>query len=57
MCEVESIVKSRPLTINQLADPDLAAPLIPNHLLTMKSKVLLAPPGTFEPADIYSYFN
>ena len=54
MCEVESIVNSRPLTVNQLADPDSPAPLTPNHLLTMKSKVLLAPPGTFEPADIYA---
>ena len=33
---------------------DLPAPLTPNHLLTMKSTVLLAPPGTFEPADIYA---
>ena len=54
MCEVESIVNSQPLTVNQLADPDSPAPLTPNHLLTMKSKVLLAPPGTFEPADIYA---
>ena len=52
MCEVESIVNSRPLTVNQLADPDSPAPLTPNHLLTMKSKVQLAPPGIFEPADI-----
>ena len=36
MCEVESIVNSRPLTVNQLADPDSPAPLTPNHLLTMK---------------------
>ena len=54
MCEVESIVNSRPLTVNQLTDPDSPVPLTPNHLLTMKSKVLLAPPGTFEPADIYA---
>ena len=54
MCRVESIVNSRPLTINQLADPDSPVPLTPNHLLTIKSKVLLAHPGTFEPADIYA---
>ena len=54
MCKVESIVNSRPLTVEQLADPDLPAPLTPNHLLTMKSKVLLAPPGNFEPADVYA---
>ena len=54
MCEVESIVNSRPLTVNQLADLDLPVPLTPDHPLTMKSKVLLAPPGTFAPADIYA---
>ena len=54
MCEVESVVNSRPLTVDQLADPDSPAPLTPNHLLTMKSKVLLAPPGNFESADIYA---
>ena len=54
MCEAEAIVNSRPLTINQLADPDSPKPLTPSHLLTMKSKVLLSPPGQFEPADMYA---
>ena len=53
MCEAEAIVNSRPLTVNQLADPDSSSPLTPNHLLTMKSKVVLAPPGAFQPADMY----
>ena len=53
MCEVESIVNSRPLTVNQLADPDSAAPLTPNYLLTMKSKLLLAPP--LEPSSQPTY--
>jgi len=35
--------------VNQLADPDSPTPVTPNHLLTMKSKVMLAPPGTFQP--------
>ena len=53
MCEAKPIVNSRPLTVNQLADPDSLSPLTPNHLLMMKSKVVLAPPGSFQPADVY----
>ena len=53
MCEAESIINSRPLTVDQLTDPDSPEPLTPNHLLTMKSKILLPPPGNFQPADAY----
>ena len=52
MCEAEALVNSRPLTVNQLTDPDSPEPLTPSHLLTMKSKVLLSPPGEFEPANM-----
>ena len=45
MCETESIVNSRPLTTDNLTSPDGMEPLTPNHLLTMKSRVLLPPPG------------
>ena len=54
MCEAESIVNCRPLTVNHLADHNSPEPLTPNHLLTMKSKVLLPPPGIFEEPDIYA---
>ena len=54
MCKTEAIVNSRPLTINNLSDPDSPEPSTPSHLLTMKSKVLLSPPGKFEPADLYA---
>ena len=54
MCETDAIVNSRALTINQLSDPNSPEPLTPSHLLTMKSKVLLSPPGKFEPADLYT---
>ncbi|KAK3745254.1 hypothetical protein QZH41_010888, partial [Actinostola sp. cb2023] len=53
MCEAEAIVNSRPLTVDQLTDPESSGPLTPNHLLTMKSRVLLAPPGSFQSADLY----
>ena len=53
MCEAEAIVNSRPLTVTQISDPDSPSPLTPSQLLTMKSKVVLAPPGVFQPADVY----
>ena len=53
MCEAESIINSRPLTVAQLTDPGSPEPFTPNHLLTMKSKILLPPPGNFQPADAY----
>lgn len=52
--EVQCIVNSRPLTtvIGNAADvPEL---LTPNHLLTMKTKVVLPPTGVFQREDLYS---
>ena len=49
--EAEAIVNSRPLTTE---NPDHLEPLTLNHLLTMKSKVILPPPGNFQGADTYS---
>ncbi|XP_068756492.1 uncharacterized protein [Montipora capricornis] len=54
LCEAEAIVNSRPLTVNTLSDPDFPDPLTPNHLLTLKTKVVLPPPGMFQSADLYS---
>lgn len=53
ICEAEAIVNSRPLTIDSLNDPTSLNPLTPNHLLTMKTKVLLPPPGVFQAPDKY----
>ena len=47
MIEAEAIVNSHPLTRDDLADPDSLDVLTPNHLLTMKSSVILAPPRKF----------
>ena len=52
MTEVEAIVNSRPLTLLNINDPE-SQPLTPNHLLTMKSKVVLPPPGIFQKNDVY----
>ena len=52
MCEVEAIVNSRPLTPVS-TDSDDINPLTPNMLLTMKSNVILPPPGHFQREDMY----
>ena len=38
-----------------LNDPLTAEPLTPNHLLTMKSKIILPPPGNFQRPDLYCH--
>ena len=53
MCEAEAVVNSRPLTVDSLNDPDSLSPLTPSHILTMKSKIVLSPPGVFLSADKY----
>eukprot|EP00057_Strongylocentrotus_purpuratus_P027891 XP_011682365.1 PREDICTED: uncharacterized protein LOC105446797 [Strongylocentrotus purpuratus] len=54
MNEAAAIVNSRPLTVDNLNDPTHPEPLTPNHLLTMKTNVLLPPPGHFQREDLYS---
>ena len=54
LCECEAIVNSRPLTVNNLSDPDSLEPLSPSHLLTLKTKVVLSPPGMFQTPDLYT---
>ncbi len=54
LCESEAIVNSRPLSMNTLSDPNYPDPLTPNHLLTLKTKVVLPPPGMFESTDLYT---
>jgi len=53
MTEATGIMNSRPLTVENLNSPD-CLPLSPNNLLTMKTSVILPPPGNFTRADIYS---
>nr|XP_020464125.1 uncharacterized protein LOC109964879 [Monopterus albus] len=52
--EAMAIVNSRPLTVDGLNDPTSPEPLTPNHLIMMKSKVALPPPGKFVKEDIYA---
>ena len=51
MVEAEAIINSRPLSLNFASQLE---PLTPNHLLTMKSNIILPPPGEFQRADVYS---
>ncbi|XP_023188127.1 uncharacterized protein LOC111608396 [Xiphophorus maculatus] len=51
--ETMAIINSRPLSIEYLNDPLGPEPLTPNHILTMKSSVILPPPGQFCREDLY----
>ena len=53
LIEVESIVNSRPMTIETISDVNSCVPLSPSNILTMISKVILPPPGSFSAADVY----
>lgn len=52
--EAMSIVNSRPLTVDNLSDPNSLEPITPNHFLTMKSTIALPPPGKFTREDLYA---
>ncbi|KAK0139213.1 hypothetical protein N1851_024140 [Merluccius polli] len=51
--ETMAIINSRPLSVEHLHDPTGPEPLTPNHILTMKSSVILPPPGQFCKEDLY----
>ena len=52
MCEIESIVNSRPLT-TITEDPDDLLPLSPSMILTGKRELNMPPPGNFQQNDLY----
>lgn len=54
MTETEAVVNSRPLTVETINDVNSPLALSPSNLLTMKSNVVMPPPGNFEKADLYS---
>ena len=52
LAEAECIMNSRPLSVGDLNDPS-SVTICPNSLLTMKTKIVLPPPGNFQKADMY----
>ena len=52
LIEVEVIANSRPLTADLLVDVNSMMPLSPINLLTLKSRVVMPPPGVFTAPDI-----
>ena len=53
LIEAEAIVNSRPLTYTDVSSTTSLEPLSPSQLLTLKSNVVLPPPGQFQKADLY----
>ena len=53
LIEVAEIVNSRPLTTDLLSDVNSMMPLSPINLLTLKSRVVMPPPGVFTAPGIY----
>ena len=53
MVETEGILNSRPLTVATISDPTSKLLLSPANILTMKSKVVMPPPGKFSKPDLY----
>ena len=54
MAEVELIINSRPLTVETISDSKSEIPLSPSNLLTMKTSVVMPPPGEFSKPDACS---
>ena len=54
MAAVELIINSRPLTVETISNSNIEAPLSPSNLLTMKTSVVMPPPGEFSKRDAYS---
>lgn len=51
--ETMAIINSRPLSVEHLHNPAGPEPLTPNHILTIKSAIILPPPGQFGKDDLY----
>ena len=54
MAEVELIINSRPLTVETISESKSEIPFSPSDLLTIKTSVVMPPPGEFSKPDAYS---
>ena len=52
--EVEIIINLRPLIVETISDSKSEKLLSPSNLLTMKTSVVMPPPGEFSKPDAYS---
>ena len=55
--EAASVVNSRPLSVENIGDPQSLEPLTPNHLLTMKSSVIHRSVPPFDSSDTHQYVS
>ena len=55
VAETEGILNSQPLTVETISNPTSDLPLAPSNILTMKSKVVMPPPGDFSRPDLYHW--
>ena len=53
LIQVKAIVNSHPLTTDLLSNVNNIIPLSPINLLTLKSRVVMRPPGVFTAPEIY----
>ena len=53
IAEVETIVNSKPVVVETIKDVSSKVAISPRHVLTMKSKVVMPPPGVFGKPDLY----
>ena len=54
LCEAAAIINSRPLSVDNLADPVNFIPISPSNLITGKPSIVMSPPGNFTNDDLYS---
>ena len=53
MARVEAVINSRPLTVEIVSDSNSLISISPSNKLTMKTSIVMPPPGTFPGADLY----
>ena len=53
MAEAEAMMNARPLRVETISDVTSPLALSPSNLLTMKSNVVILPPGRFESPNLY----
>ena len=54
MTEVESVVNSQLITVEIISNQQNLTPISPSNLFTMKSSVIMPPPGSFVRPDLYN---